>query len=430
MKVSVKPLPKSEVELTIEVPDKAITPARAEAIKRFAKDVKIDGFREGKVPEEKIIEKVGEKNIRVEALDIAIKLAYAEAVQKEKIAAISHPKIEIKSDQPLKFVAKVAVLPEVKLGDYKKIELKREEAKVEKKEIEAVVKDILRGNAEATVITDRAAKKGDRVEIDFAGFTPDGVALDNTASNAHPIVLGESSFIPGFEEGVEGMKVAEEKEHTVKFPADYHAKHLADKDVKFKIKLHKIEELKNPKLDDEFAKKVSGGERKTWKEVEQDIEKQLQSRKESGVNQKLENDLITELLKLARVEVPESLIEEELGFMLKDLQQRLSSGGLEWSKYLEQSKKKEEDIRKEIRPEAEKRVKVRLILDKLVETEKVKVEEKEIEARVETETARHPESQKKEVQAAFAAGTPARLRLQHQLKVIKLLSELTNTLSK
>ncbi|MFH1375141.1 MAG: trigger factor [Patescibacteria group bacterium] len=430
MKVSLKSLPKSEVELTIEVPDASLESARAEAIKRFAKEVKIDGFRDGKAPEDKIIEKVGEKNIRVEALDIAIKLAYAKAVQKEKIAAISHPKIEVKSDKPLNFVARVAVLPEVELGDYKKIELKREEAKVEKKEIEAVVKDILRGNTEATVITDRAAQKGDRAEIDFSGFTPDGVALDNTASKNHPIVLGEGGFIPGFEEGVEGMKVAEEREHTVKFPADYHAKHLAGKDVKFKIKLHKVEELKEPKLDDEFAKKVSGGEKKTWSEVEQDIEKQLQARKEAGVNQKLESDLITELLKIAKVEVPESLVEEELEFMLKDLQQRLGSGGLEWSKYLEQSKKKEEDIRKEIRPEAEKRIKVRLILDKLVETEKIKVEEKEIEARVEAESARHPESQKKEVRTAFAAGTPNRLRLQHQLKVIKLMLELTNTLSK
>ena len=430
MQVSVTTLPKSEVELTIEVNGKQLESARAEAVRRFRKEVKIDGFREGNAPEEKIIERVGEKNIALEASDIAIKLAYTEAVGQEKLKVISPPKVELQSEKPLKFTAKVAVLPEVELGDWRKIKLTKEELPVERKEIEAVVKDILKGNAEAKEVTDRAVQKGDRVEIDFAGFTSDGVPLDGTQSKNHSLILGEGNFIPGFEEGMTGMNVGEEKEHAVKFPENYHAKHLAGTDVKFKIKLHKIEELHEPKLDAEFAKKVSGGKKEKWGDVEADIEQHLKTRKETQSRQKLENDLITELLKIGEVEVPEILIDEEAEWMLKDLQQRLAGGGMDWQKYLEQLKKTEEEIRKEMRGEAEKRVRVRLILDKLVATEKPEVAEKDVDAEIEKQTARHPESRKREVRESFAAGTPNRIRLQQQLKVVKLLSELIKILSK
>ena len=402
MSVKVKKLPKSEIEITIAVDPKTIEAAKKEALKRFSKEVKIDGFRPGTAPEEKIIEKVGERAISVEAGDIAIKLAYADAVKAEKLAVVSHPKIEIKSAEPLEFVARVAILPEVKIGDWQKIKLKKEEAKVEPAEIEKVVKDILRGNAEAKPITDRAAQ----------------------------LVRGDGSIITGFEVGLVGMKGGDETDHVGKFPENYHAKTLAGADVKFKLKLHKIEEMVEPELNDEFAKKVSGGQKNSWKEVEADIAEHLKSRNESQSQQKLEADLVAELLKIATIEVPEILIDEELEWMLKDLKNRLASGGMEWEKYLEATKKSEEDLKKEMRVEAEKRVKVRLILDKLVETENPAVEEKEVESAIEAEAARHPESQKKEVRAAFAAGTPNRLRLQHQLKIIKLLTDLIKKLTK
>ena len=429
MQISVKNLPKSEVEITIEVEDKMLADAKSEALNLFRKEVKIDGFRADSVPDEKIIEKVGEKSLALEANNIAVKLAYLEAVKKENLKVISQPKVEIISSDPLKFTAKVTVLPEVKVGDWKKIKLKKEKFEIEKKEIEAVVADLVKSNSEAKEIQGRAAKKGDRAEIDFAGFTPDGVPLDNTTSKNHPLVLGEGNFIPGFEEGVEGMSVGEEKEHTVKFPQDYHAKLLAGNDVKFKIKLNKIEELYPPKLDAEFAKKISGGQKEKWEDVEKDIERHLKSRKEMQAKQKLENELIAELLKISEVEVPEVLISEEVEFMLKDLQQRLVSGGMEWSKYLEELKKTEEEIRKEMRVEGGKRVKVRLILEKLVETEKVEVKEADLESAIEKEVERHPESQKRKVRDDFVVGGLHRANLQHQLKIIKLLGDLVEELS-
>ncbi len=429
MSAKVKILPKSEIEISIEIDPKILESARAEAVKRFQKEVKIDGFRPGGAPVEKVIEKVGERNVAIETNDIAVKLSYVEAVKAEKLQVVSHPKIEIQSDSPLKFVARVAVLPEVKVGDWRKIKLKKEEAKVEPAEIEAVVKNILKGSATATEMKNRPARKGDRVEIDFAGSTPDGVPLDGTQSKNHPLVLGEGNFIPGFEEGVAGMSIDEEKDHSVKFPENYHAKHLAGKEVKFKLKLRKIEELAEPELNDEFAKKVSGGQKNSWSEVEADIAEHLKSQKNSTAQQKLEADLVAELLKIATVEVPEILIDEEVEWMTKDLKNRLESGGMEWAKYLESLKKTEEELRKEMRVEGGKRVQVRLILDKLVAEEKPELDEKEVDAAVEKEAGRHPESQKKEVCESFAVGTPNRIRLQHQLKIIKLIANLIKTLS-
>ena len=429
MQISVKQLPKSTVQITIEAEEKDLAPARKQALFQLSKEVKIDGFREGNIPENVLIEKVGEQVVQRETLDIAIKLLYFEAVKKEHLKVVSQPKVEVLNAVPLKFTATVTVSPEVKLGDYKKIKLKKEKVSVEKKDIEAVIADVRKRNQQGKTIKDRSAKKGDRVEIDFTGSTPDGVPLDGTNSKNHPIVIGEGNFIPGFEEGVIGMKTGEEKEHTVKFPADYGAKHLAGKDVKFKIKLHKIEELTDPELNDEFAKKVSGGKKSTWKEVESDISEYLKSSKESQANQKLENDLINELLKICKVETPDALIDEEIEFMLKDLHQRLSQGGMTWEKYLEQSKKTEDSIKKELRPEAEKRVNVRLILDKLVEVEKVEADDKDIKAKIERMKANYPESKKKEVDETFAVGTPNYIRLRQQLKVIKLLGELIKKLS-
>jgi len=426
MQFYIKKLPKSEVEITIEVPTENLASARQQAISQLSQEVKIEGFRPGKIPEDILIKKVGETTVEHTALDIAVKFFYAEVVKKEKIKVIAAPEIKIKTMSPLKFIAKVTVLPDVKIGDYLKIKLQKTEIKVSPAEIEKVVADIKKGNPLTKTVTNRTAAKKDRVEIDFAGTTLDGVPLDGTVSKNHPLVLGENTFIPGFEEGIIGMNIEEEKDHIVKFPADYHAKHLANTDVKFKIKLHKIEELNEPTLDDEFAKKVSGGQKSKWKEVEDDIANFLKKQKESEATQKLEDNLVAELLKISKVDVPSPLIITEEEFLLNDIKKRLSGGGMTWEKYLEQTKKTEEDIKKDMSVEAEKRVKARLVLSKLVEIEKVEVDNKEIIAEIEHIKTNHPaESEKNKIDTAYSIGSANRERLQHQLKVIKLLKELT-----
>ncbi|MDD3066521.1 MAG: trigger factor [Candidatus Gracilibacteria bacterium] len=428
MKISLKTLPKSEVEITIEAEAKDLAVARETAVKQLSQEVKIPGFRAGSIPEDVLVKKIGEGVIHRETLDIALQLLYTQAVKEKDLKVIARPEVKIESEEPFRFTAKVAVLPEIKIGEYKKIKLKKEVAKVEKKEIEAVIADIQKNNAVAVEVKDRAAKKGDRVEIDFAGFTPDGVPLDQTDSKNHPLILGEGNFIPGFEEGVEGMKIGEEKTHPVKFPADYRAKHLAGADVNFKIKLHKIEDMQPPKLDDAFAEKVSGGMKKTWAEVEKDIEEYLKSQKENAAIQKLEQQLIDELTKISEIEIPASLIEEEVEYMLHDFKHRLADGGMKWEDYLKNSKKEEVAVRKEMSVEAEKRVKIRLILDKLVEIEKVEITDAELTAEIERYKAQN-DANAADVEKTFGENTPGRIRLRHQLKVIKLLSELLKTLS-
>ncbi len=429
-KISTKNLPKSLVEVTIEADENALDSYREEALARLGKEVKLDGFRTGQIPADKLIEHVGEPLIERETLDLAVKALYTEAVKKEDLQVVAPPDVKVESVKPLKFVATVAVLPTVTLGDYKSIKLSREEIKLDDKEVTTFIDQIRKQHAKVKPVTDRAAKQGDKVEIDFAGTTPDGVALDGTQSKNHPLTLGEGNFIPGFEEGVIGLEVGSEKEHLVKFPAEYHAKHLAGKDVKFKIKLNKIEEFELPELNDEFAKLASAGRKEKWTEVGADIREYLTKQKENQTQEKLTNSLIQELLKICQVEVPEALIREEVQFMLTDLKQRITRGGLTWEKYLEHAKKKEDELTKEMQPEAEKRVKIRLILNKLLEVEKIDISDDELTAEVERMKMGQPEEQAKKIAEEYASLSQNSLRLKHQLKVIKLLRTLTTNLSK
>jgi trigger factor len=429
MQISTKKLPSSMVELTVTADAVALAPFRAEVLKGLSQEVKIDGYRPGHIPEDKLIERVGEATVQHEAANLAVKRLYAEAVKKEQILVVAPPEISLESLEPFKFVAKVAVLPEVELGDYQKIKLKPEEVKVTDEELKKLSEDILKRQAKVQKVTDRPAKSGDHVEIDFAGTTPDGVPLDNTSSKNHPLTLGEGKFIPGFEEAITGMQLGEEKEFEVNFPKDYHAKQLAGQPVKFKVKLNEINEIIAPEPTDELAAQVSGGKRTKWSEVENDMREYLEAQKKQQAQQKLEDSLVQELLKLTKVELPPVLIEEEGRYMLDDLKQRVTSGGMEWGKFLEQSGKTEESLAAENHAEAEKRVKVRLVINKLIELEKPAVTDAEYAEELARIQQNYPESEAKKIEEAYAPLSPNGQRLKHQLKVLKLLKELTEKFS-
>lgn len=428
MQISVKHLPKSLVELTVTCPPGALDPYRAKAIAEISKQVTVPGFRAGHAPEAKVIERVGEGAIVQESSELALRVLYAEAVKAEKLAVVTRPTVEITSIEPFTFKATVAVLPEVEPGDYKKIKLTKPEVKMTEKEFEDVVAELSKRHAVARPITDRAAQKGDRVEIDFAGKTPDGVPLDGTESKHHPLTLGEGNFIPGFEEALIGMNPGEIKEHTVTFPADYHAKHLASKPVVFSFTLHTIEELVPPAKDDELATKVKG-QAATWKELEQELRTHIAKEKEENAQLKLEDDLMQELLKVAKVDLPDVLIDEEVGYMLDDLKHRIKHGGLSFPDYLAKANKTEEALKSEMRADAESRVKIRLLVNKLIELEKPEVTEPEIAAEIAKIQAKYPEDQHAKIAAALASLTAEGARLRQQLKVTKLLKTLTHTLS-
>lgn len=430
MKVTVKNLKKSTVEITITADANAVAPHRAVAVAEISKHVKIDGFRAGHAPEDKIIEKVGEDAVKQEALNRAVQKLYTDAVMAEKLQVVSRPAIDVKSEEPLEFVATVAVMPELTLGDWKKVKLKKEDTKVTDKEYDEFIGQLKKRHAVATPVKDRPAKKGDRVIIDFAGTTPDGVPLENTDSKKYPLELGGGNFIPGFEDGVIGMSIDDEKKIELAFPKDYHAKHLAGKPVHFTVKLHEIDEMGEPELNDDFAKKVKD-ENATWAQVESDIKDYLGNQKEQAAQQKLEEQLMEELLKITKVEIPEAMLEEEVNHMMGDMKQRMAGGGMKWEDYLANMKKTEEDVMKEMIPEAEKRVTIRMIVSKLMETENTEVTDEELTAAL-TEAAHrgHHHAPGEECDHKIPALTsPEALQARQQMRVMKLVKNMIDTLT-
>ena len=384
MEYTVKKNDNSTVTLTIEVPTKELEKHRAKAAEDISKDLKIDGFRPGKVPLDVLEKNVDKKYIDAQTIDIAIQMSYAEAAMKEKLQVIAQPKVKFisdttKADEPLKFEAEVAVMPEVIVKDYKSIKVPKEEVKVEEKEIDEALAD-LKKYFKTWKDVERAAKKGDRVELDFEGFEPkDDSAIPGTASKNHPVVLGDNVLIPGFEENVEGMKKDEKKEFELQFPKDYHKKDFSEKKIKFKVELKRIEEGDDPEIDEAFAEKLTG-KKLSPAELKKDIENNIKAKKSQQAELDRENKFLEEILKKTEVKLPEALIEEEVGHMIQDMQHDLQHKGVtDFNEFLEKNKTTMDDLKKKYEPEAEKRIKVRLALTHIIEEEKLEATDKEVE---------------------------------------------------
>ncbi len=381
MNTTRKDLPKSQVELTIELTQEAIAPFRQRAVQRLSSQADLPGFRKGKIPEKVLIDNYGEPAIMSEMYDMAISKTLAEAVENEKLNIITQPEIELRQTEPFTYVAKLTVLPEVELGDWEKFEAKARAVKVEKKEIDEVLKNLQQRFLERNPV-DRAAKDGDFIEIDFDGKTPDGVPLDGAQSKFHPVVLGQGMLLPDFEKNIIGMQKGEEKKFTITFPKDYGAKHMAGKDVVFEVKLHSVNEQVEPKIDEAFGEKVFG-KKMDEAAIRAEIEKILLEKAEDEERKRRENELIDQWEKLAKVEMPEVLVEEEVQNMLHVMKDRAQMAGADWSSYLQNMKKTEEEYVKELRPDAEKRAKQRLVLGKIVGLSKVELSDEEVKQKAE-----------------------------------------------
>ncbi len=301
----------------------------------------------------------------------------------EKLQALDRPSVEVKKFVPgseLEFTAEVEVIPPVKLGDYKKLSAKKEVAKVEDKDVDEVIEQIRKNYSEKSEVK-RAAKLGDEAVIDFTG-KKDGVAFDGGSAKEYGLKLGEGQFIPGFEEGVIGHKAGEEFDLKLKFPEDYHADNLAGQDVVFTVKLHKVNELKFPELNDEFAAKC--GPFTEMKEVKADIKRELTAQKEREADEKFKDALVGELTEKSKAALPELLVEDQLRSIERDLTQNLMYSGLSLDSYLKTQgfKDKEEWVKKEARPAAEKRVKAGLVLAELSKELKIDASRDEIQKQI------------------------------------------------
>ncbi len=384
MKTTVKKLSDTKVELTISLGNEELSAAEQVALTKMAGDVKVPGFRKGKVPVSVAAKHVNPAALQEQTLDNALSKAVAEAFMAEKIQALDRPAVDVKKfvpGQELEFTAEVEIIPPVKLGNYKKLKAKRQAVKVEDKEVEEIITRMRENFTEKTEVK-RAAKEGDEAVIDFTG-KKDDVPFDGGAAKDFALKLGSGQFIPGFEEGVVGHKAGETFDLKLTFPKDYHAKELAGADVVFTVTLHKVNELSLPEVNDEFAAKC--GPFTSVDELKADIKREITAQKDREADEKLKDDLVGELAEVSKVALPELLIDDQIRSIEQDLMQNLMYRGLTLDSYLQTQKFTDKDDwrAKEARPAAEKRVKAGLVLAELSKELGVEVSHEELSAQIE-----------------------------------------------
>jgi len=398
MKTTVKKLSETKVELTISLDAEALANAEKVALVKLSKTVKVPGFRKGKVPASVAAKHVDPQALQEQLLDDAISKAVAEAFLAEKIQALERPMVDVKKYVPgdlLEFTAEVEVLPEVKLGDYKKLGVKADKVAVQESDIDDVIERIRQGFAEKKEVT-RAAKEGDETLIDFVG-KKDGVAFDGGTGSDYTLKLGSNQFIPGFEEGIVGHKEGETFDLPLTFPKDYHAKDLAGQKVVFTTTLKKVFELQLPALDDALAQKA--GNFKTLDELKADIRREIETQKEREAADAHKDKLLEALIDKSTVPAPETLIADQMRSIEQDFAQNLTYRGLDLRTYLEANNFADEDEwrEKEVRPTAVKRTQAGLVLNELSKIEQITATDAEIDEHVEVhkrQYANNPEALK------------------------------------
>ncbi len=400
MSATIKKLPKSQIELTITVPYADYAKAEKQAIEVVSKELKVDGFRSGQIPEDVVREKAGPATIQSATLEQIIPMTYATAVKEHEVQVIAQPQVDIKSHvekegDDFVYTAVVAVMPEVKLGDYKKIKVKKEKVKVTDKELNETLEMIVNRFAEWKDV-EREAKDGDRVEVDFEGFDEDGKAIPSTASKNHPVVIGAKAMVPGFEEALVGTKANEDKEFKVDFPEDYHAKEMKGKKVTFKAKIGRVEEKLAQELNEAMIEKATGQKQSVddfKKRVSEDLEREMIQR----VQAEVDNKVVAEIIKITTAELPDYLINEEIGLLKEERKQAVTKQGLTWEQYLQHIKKTDEDFAEDHRKPAEERLMARLGVNQIIKEEKVEAAEADVDKRIQELSANYPDEQKKKV---------------------------------
>ncbi len=373
----------NEVKLEITIEAEKFDNAMKKVYFQNAKYFNIPGFRKGKAPMNIVEKYYGAQIFYEDAFNEVATEAYDEALEANKIDAVSRPVVDIKQMEKGKdviFTAVVQTKPEVELGKYKGIEIPKVEYKVEEKDIEHELGHMQEHNSRLITVDDRALENGDIATIDFEGFV-DGIAFDGGKAEGHELEIGSGSFIPGFEDQLVGMKIDEEREIKVTFPKEYFSKDLAGKEAMFKVKLHEIKRKELPELDDEFAKDVS--EFDTLAELKASIKEKIEKNNEQRQKYETEDLAIKAVCKDVKVDIPSGMVEFEVENMMKDFEQRLSYQGLNLDQYLKMIGKTEEEMKKEYEPQAIEAIKSRLVLEAIIKAEKIEASEDEIKAKME-----------------------------------------------
>ncbi len=380
---------KNEVKLTFNIEAEKFEEAIKKVYAKTAKYFNIPGFRKGKAPLQLVERQYGTAIFYEDAFNEFVPEIYDEAIKENKVEAVSKPNIDIvqmEKGKELIFTATVETKPEVELGKYKGIEIKKIEYNTSDKDIEHELGHMAERNARLVTVEDRPVENGDITTIDFEGSV-DGVKFEGGSSENHELTIGSNTFIPGFEEQIIGMKIDEEKDIKVKFPNDYFSKDLAGKDAVFKVKLHEIKKKELPKMDDEFAKDVS--EFDTLDELKNSIKERLDTQNIDKAKYETEEEAIKIVCENTKIDIPNGMIEMEIDNMIHDMEHRLQYQGLNLSQYLQIMGKTEEDMKSEFKEQAEKSVKSKLVLEAIVKAEKIEANPDEVTEKIKEMAAQY-----------------------------------------
>ena len=370
---------KNKDVVTIEIAGKDWEKALDKAFKKKVKEVKVDGFRKGSVPKNIYIEKFGIESLYMDAANDVVQDAYTKALKDSKVEPVIEPAIDVKEINEEKVVFEITITgkPEVKLGDYKNLKVKKEDVEVSKEEVDHEIEHLREQFAEIRVKEDGEVEDGDTAVIDFKG-TVDGKELEGGSGENFPLEIGSHTFIPGFEEGVLGMKVGEEKDLHLKFPEDY-VKDLAGKEVVFHVTLNEIKTRILPDIDEDFFKDLGYDKVTNQDELVIEVEKVIKDRKSQDADDRFLEEVLKNASENMEVDLPEEIIDDEVHRMMHQFESQLKMQGLTLDQYMEFTKMSHEDFHKNMEPEAIKRIKYRYLIEAVAEKEKIEVTDEEAE---------------------------------------------------
>lgn len=381
MKTKFKKLSDSRVEITVTLDAKDLKIAADKAAEKLSKEIKVEGFRKGKVPAEVAKKFIPENDLNAETIDIAVRNTVIEAFKEHEKSPLVLPSVNVTKYVPgemAEYTATADIIPEVTLGDYKKLGVKKEEVKVAEKDIEGILNNLAESFAEKKVVK-RAAKLGDEVIIDFVG-KKDGEAFAGGSAKDYHLTLGSKSFIPGFEDGIVGHESGDKFDLPLTFPKDYGVADLAGVKTVFEVLLKQVNEILKAPIDDEMAKKC--GPFKSLKDLKEDIKKNLGAQNEQRINEKFKDDLVNALVKKSKIPAPEILINDQMHIIREDIERNAASQGMSFEDYIKRAGETVENWEREAKKVAETRVKASLALQNLAIAEKITVSDDIVAAKI------------------------------------------------
>ena len=372
---------KSTGELVATVEGEDWKRAQKKAFNKIKKNINIPGFRKGQAPAALIKKQIPAQNILMDAVEAVANDVLSDGVEEHKLVLVDRPELRIDEINEEKVILKFicAVKPEVKLGDYKGLPIKKKATRVTQKDIDAEVERLQQRYADMVVKEEGNVESGDTAVIDFEGFK-DGVAFDGGKAESYPLEIGSGAFIPGFEDQLIGMAKEETKDINVTFPEDYQVAELAGQPVVFKVTVHEIKTKVLPEANDELIKEAKIKDVETMEDYRAYVKKNLSERKDRENEENFTNELLEKVVANAEVEIPDAMIERETDEMVREITQRLSAQGFTLEQFAQVTGQDEEKIRAEVRQDAEKKVRVRLVLEAVAEAEQFEISDEEIDA--------------------------------------------------